>query len=284
MAAPGDQRALAPPLLARFTGPLELEPVRAGAIARGTVRVENAGAIEWRSRGALGIQLSYHWLDDRGNPIVWDGLRNPLPHPVPPGGSARAELRLRGPMPPGRYRLAVDLVDELRHWFGELGNEPVAQEVEVGPRIERRALAVRLRPGDGRLAEETRRALAAQAEPLVESEDEAEAVAHLAPGCLPAPDWSRRVLDAHAAGYAAVGGSLEPSGGPLARRRAARTLEPWAPGPGRVPGFAHPLLCPSLLRAIEPAWTADVEGLPALTPPVEEPWLFDGRIAMRIAY
>src|SRR5438270_28382 len=115
-------------------------------------------------------------------------------------------------------------------------------------------------------------------EPAVAEED-AEAIAYLAPGCVPAADWSRLVLDAHAEGYAAVGGSIDAAGGLL--HRAPRSLAPWSPGSGRNPGFAHPLLCPSVVLEFEPEWAAAVEGLPALRPPAAEPWLYDGRIEIR---
>jgi hypothetical protein len=100
-------------------------------------------------------------------------------------------------------------------------------------------------------------------------------VAYLAPGCVPAGDWATRVLDAHAEGYAAVGGSIAAGG---ALRRRPPELEPWTPGRGRIPGFAHPLLCPSIVRGVEPEWLDPIAGLPALKPPADEPWLYDGRI------
>jgi hypothetical protein len=64
-------------------------------------------------------------------------------------------------------------------------------------------------------------------------------------------------------------------------RRGSSRLAPWAPGRGRVPGFEHPLLCPSLVVGLEPDWLAPVEGFPALRPPDDEPWLYDGRIVLR---
>ncbi|MDQ5821364.1 MAG: hypothetical protein M3540_07990, partial [Actinomycetota bacterium] len=79
-------------------------------------------------------------------------------------------------------------------------------------------------------------------------------------------------------GYAAVGGSIEATGGLL--RRGRGELEPWAPGTGRIPGFAHPLLCPSVLVELDPSWTDPVADLPALLPPEDEPWLYDGRIVV----
>ena len=241
---------------------------RAGALGTAVVEVENAGAVTWRSGHLEGVQLSYHWLDERGNAIVWDGLRTPLPAPVAPGERLQAQLAVRAPIPPGAYRLAFDLVDERRAWFGELGNETPELEHDVLPRIERR-LAVR--GGDPA-------ALAAQEEALV-AEDEADAIATLCADCAPAPDWSRRVLDAHQQGYAAVGGSIE-TPARFARRR-PRELAPWRPGGGRVPGFAHPLLCPSLVRGLEAEWTEDVAGLPALRPPPGEPSLYDAAIVVR---
>jgi hypothetical protein len=245
----------------------ELGRVRAGALTHAVVELENAGTGTWRSGHLSGIHGAYHWLDELGNPIVWDGIRTGFDEPVPPGARARLELALRGPTPPGRYRLAIDLTDETRCWFAEIGNEPLELDVEVEPRI-RRALAAR--GGD-------QEALARQEEPLV-PEDEADAVAHLAEGCAPAPDWSRRVLDAHQQGYAVVGGSVDVPRRPLRRR--PRALEPYAPGTGRLPAFEHPLLCPSIVRGVEPEWLEPVEGLPAARAPEGEPWLYDGRIAV----
>lgn len=255
------------PLVVRWHGS-EVDPIRAGALHTATVEVENAGSATWRSRGDEGVQISYHWLDERGNAIVWDGIRTPLPHPVAPGERRTLELVLRGPLPPGRYRLAFDLVDERRAWFAELGNAPLETARDVAPRIGRR-LAVH--GGDPA-------ALRTQEEPLV-AESEAEAVAYLGEGVVPLPDWSRRVLDAHQEGYAVVAGSVEPIAGWLGR--GPRALEPWAPGTGRRPGFPHPLLCPSVVSGVEPNWLGDVAGLPALRPPAGEPWLYDGRIGVR---
>lgn len=260
-------------------GDVSLGVVRAGTLSHPIVELENAGSVTWHPAGPNWIYASYHWLDRLGNPILWDGLRTPLPHPVPPGRRIRLELALRAPIPPGRYRLALDLEDAERLWFSEIGNPPLERDVDVAPRIAERRLAVRISPGEPGPGAETKRALAGQEEPLVADERDAVAVAHLAPGCLPAADWSRRILDAHAEGYAAVSGSVKAQTG-LFGRRSASTLAAWAPGGGRNPAFAHPLLCPSLLRGVEPDWAPEIEGLPALRPPADEPWLYDGRITL----
>src|SRR5437763_2135377 len=263
----GDHDVPSGPLAVRWLA-YELPGIRAGALAEPRVALENAGTATWIPTGPRRVCLGYHWLDELGNPIVWDGLWTALPHDVPPGGRTEATLTLRGPIPPGRYRLAIDLVAEDRYWFTEVGNASLEREVHVEPRLRRRALAVRdADPG----------ALDALEEPVV-GEDDAEAIAYLAPEVVPKPDWSRRVLDAHEEGFAVVGGSIDTSGGLLHRRPAA--LEPYAPGSGRIPAFAHPLLCPSVVREVEPEWADDVEGLPGLRPPRDEPWLYDGRIEL----
>ncbi|MGZ4352382.1 MAG: hypothetical protein ACXVZ4_02450 [Gaiellaceae bacterium] len=83
------------PLAARFRA-WSLDPPRAGALGRAFVELENAGTVAWRSQGgAEGVLVSYHWLDARANPIVWDGIRTPLPRAVEPGESLRAELAVR---------------------------------------------------------------------------------------------------------------------------------------------------------------------------------------------
>jgi hypothetical protein len=257
------------PLAVRWLG-LELPQLRAGAATIVVVELENVGTALWRSAGeTVGVQLAYHWLDERGNPIVWDGVRTPLERPVAPGERLRAAITVRGPIPPGSYRLAVDLVDEGRAWFAEVGNAPLDAPCEVKPRVPR---ALAARGGDAE-------ALAAQEEPLV-AEDEAAAVAFLADAVAPAPDWSRRVLDAHQEGYGVVAGSLE-SGGSFRRRR-QRELEPYARGAGRNPTFPHPLVCPSAVKDVELTWVDDVADLPAARPPRDEPWIYDGRITARL--
>ena len=263
MEAVGEHHIPAGPLAVRWLG-YRLPEFRAGAAATAEVLLRNAGTATWRTRRDVGVKLSYHWLDDRGNAIVWDGPRVDFGGPVAPGDEVEVALTIRAPQPPGRYRLAFDLVEELRFWFAEVGSSPLELDAEVLPRIEERRLAVSVRGGDDA---ETAAALAAQEEPLVESD--AVATAYLVAGAIPAPDWSRRILDAHAEGYAAVGGSIE------ARDR---SLRPWAPGGGRNPAFAHPLLLPSLLTGLEPG---EQEGLPAYVPN-GEPAIFDGRIRLRL--
>ena len=278
-----DRPTLGPVAFRTATDPLaprwalsSLGPLRAGAAATARVELENAGAATWRSVGEEGLQLSHHWLDPRGNAIVWDGPRTPFPRPVATGEQVSLEVALVAPRPPGRYVLRLDLVEEHRFWLSEVGVATLDVEVVVEPRIAARRLGVHVHQGSGDAAA-TLAALAAQEEPPVD--DEPTAVAHLVAGAVPAPDWSRLLLDAHAEGWGVVGPGLEPDGRTLARRREARRLAAWTSA-GRNPRFGRPLLLPSVVVEGVAATVGVAEGLPAAGPSADA--LFEGRARVRL--
>src|SRR6185436_11190569 len=126
----GEHPVPAGPLAVRWRG-YDLSEQRAGVTSTARIQLENAGSAPWRSRGREGIQLAYHWLDPLGNAIVWDGTRSALPETVRPGDIVELESSLMAPRPPGRYRLAFDLVEEFRFWFQELGSSTLDVAVEV---------------------------------------------------------------------------------------------------------------------------------------------------------
>ena len=261
----------------------EVPELRAGVVSSAAIELENAGTVAWNEReDAATVHISYHWLDAVGNAIVWSGHWTPMPT-VHPGERVSVQAAVRGALPPGAYRLAFDLVDAGRCWFAEVGNAPLTTSAEVLRRISQDRLGVHVEPGPAELVEATREALAAQE---VAVADVGLATAYLAAGCRPAPDWAGRILDAHAEGYAMVGGSIEVPGGRLRQRPVRADLRAWAPGFGRAPSWRLPLLCPSLTSDLVLAapWVEAVHGLPAIDPSaLEEPWLCDGRIAVALA-
>jgi hypothetical protein len=176
---------------------------QAGVVETLRLELSNEGTVPWSDQ----VKLAYHWLDDRDNPIVWDGIRNPAP-PLAPGESAIVEANVRGPMPPGRYRLAFDLVAEHRAWFSELGSPMLSLDLEVAPR-----------PGEPR--------------------------AGLPPNLTAADDWAKRVRAAHAEGYGVVAGAIEWDGG--RRPRALADYAP-GPGrlPGFTGPLLAPSVLPGI--------------------------------------
>jgi hypothetical protein len=201
------------PLAVRWLA-YELERPQAGALGGGTVELENAGAEPWRD-----VLLAYHWLDELGNAIDWDGLRTPLPR-LEPGARAEVAARVRAPMPPGRYRLAFDLVVENLCWLSEIGNDLLTAEVEVGPR------------------------------------DAGAAVSHLPPGVEPAADRHELVRAAHEEGYAAVGGAIESRERELRPYQAGGGRNPSFAEPLVCPSLLPPLE-PNCEVAGLPAWRSE---------------------------
>ena len=224
-----------------------------GRDPRARVALENAGSATWRSRGRSGVRLAYHWLDPLGNPIVWDGTRTAFPGAVAPGETVELDVTVTAPRPPGGYVLSFDLVEEYRFWFGELGSTTLDIPVEVAPRIAERRLKVVVK---GEPDAETAAALRRRRSLCGARRGRARVSRRRR---VPAPDWSRRLLDAHAEGWAAVGGAVAP-----VSRRDRRELAPWAPS-GRNPRFEHPLLFPSLLDDLEPGERADYPPMTAAT-------------------
>jgi hypothetical protein len=217
-----------------------LDEPRAGALGGARVEIENAGTATWHGD----VSCSYHWLDGLGNPIVWDGIRTPLPRHVAPEERVTLRIAVRAPIPPASYRFALDLVAEHRAWFGELGPDGPEEELEVRPRVEAERL-----------------------------EDVADV--HVPEGWELSPASAAVALATHAEGYAVVAPSIE------APRHLRRALEPWSEREGRDPGFRERLLCPSVLRGVEVERLANVEGLPAFAAPLDEPWIYDGRVVVR---
>jgi hypothetical protein len=190
----------------------ELEPAQAGAVGQARVELENAGTAAWHD-----LFAAYHWLDQLGNALDWDGLRTPVRR-LAPGERADAGLAVRAPIPPGRYRLAFDLVLEGRYWLSEIGNTMLEVDVEVVPR------------------------------------DAGPAVAHLPAEVEPGAEWHERVRAAHEEGYAAVGGSLDAGRDrELRAYRPGGGRNPAFPEPLVCPSLLPPLE-PNCRVAGLPAW------------------------------
>ena len=114
----------------RSEGPYDVEYVsyegpstaNVSAVFPATVTLKNTGWRPWRSDDrAAPVLLSYHWLDTAGAMKVEDGRRTPLPRVLPPGESLTMTMTVEAPSRPGRYTLAIDLVEEGVSWFSRAG-------------------------------------------------------------------------------------------------------------------------------------------------------------------
>ena len=103
-----------------------------GAVFPVTLALKNAGWRPWRSDDPAGpVLVSYHWLNADGALAVEDGRRTPLPRALSPGESVTMTVTVEAPPRPGRYTLAIDLVEEGVTWFSRAGAPMLRQPVTV---------------------------------------------------------------------------------------------------------------------------------------------------------
>jgi uncharacterized membrane protein len=82
--------------------------------------------------GGYEVNLSYHWLDDKDNVVVWDGERTNLPFDLLPGAQVTLEANVRAPETPGKYKIQFQMVQEKVAWFGDdKGAATLSIDVEV---------------------------------------------------------------------------------------------------------------------------------------------------------
>jgi SAM-dependent methyltransferase len=122
-------------LRARIT-PLKEGPLAAaaGLVAELPVRLENLGDTTWLSApDPVGgyVNLGGHLLDGSGGMLQHGFFAQALPRDVAPGEAVELVARLRVPERPGRFRVALDLVDERVVWFEQAGSPVVAWELLV---------------------------------------------------------------------------------------------------------------------------------------------------------
>ncbi len=96
------------------------------------VEIHNRGEQAWVGDLSRPIKASYHWIDQNGTPVVFDGVRTPVPESgIPPKQVVRVEMAVVAPAVPGRYVLVLTILQERVAWLEEKGFEPARLEVDV---------------------------------------------------------------------------------------------------------------------------------------------------------
>lgn len=108
-----------------------LEVLRAGMPEKLRIAISNRSAATWENTEATAINACYHWLDEHGEVVQFDGVRTPLPEPIAPSVSLEFELNVIPPSQPGRYQLQLTLVHEGVCWFEEQGFTATAHPVDI---------------------------------------------------------------------------------------------------------------------------------------------------------
>jgi SAM-dependent methyltransferase len=104
-----------------ITGAGEPTTMRRGAIVDVPVRIKNTGWRTWSESDEQPVRLGYHWLDESGAVIVFDGLRTPFAAVVAQGETVAVTIRVQAPRDAGQFVLAIDLVHEGVTWFSQQG-------------------------------------------------------------------------------------------------------------------------------------------------------------------
>ena len=95
-----------------------------------TVVIQNTGKAVWKAKGD--ILLSYHWLNENHEVVIWDGIRTELSQDVHPGDIVQVKAKIGSPGQPGTYYLKWDMVKEGDFWLFNVNPESVAEyEVQV---------------------------------------------------------------------------------------------------------------------------------------------------------
>ncbi len=105
-----------------------------------SIELRNNGLAPWLTSGPYPVRLGYRWHSSEGLAVA-DGGRLELPGPVPPGMGLTRELRIEAPAGPGNYRLEVELLEEGRAWFSQLGVAPLRLSVNYAP-VDRPRVAI----------------------------------------------------------------------------------------------------------------------------------------------
>jgi glycosyltransferase involved in cell wall biosynthesis len=101
--------------------------VQALSVKTFAVELENRGAERWCSNGGTyPVHLSYHWTRPDGEPVIWDGVRTPLPRDVAPGDRIRVRLLVTCPEEAGEYSWIPAVVQEGVDWLNE-------EAIDAGP-------------------------------------------------------------------------------------------------------------------------------------------------------
>ncbi|MBF0475604.1 MAG: hypothetical protein HQK59_07160 [Deltaproteobacteria bacterium] len=93
------------------------------------VRVKNTSPSEWKYSPDQTINLSYHWLDEKGAEVEHDGERTTIPQGFREGV---LKAKINAPAKTGKYICELDLVHENVSWFAAKGAKPLRVSVTIG--------------------------------------------------------------------------------------------------------------------------------------------------------
>lgn len=99
-----------------------------------SLTLQNKGNQTWK-RDEL-VFVSYHWLNEKSEFVVFDGLRTRLTSDVPPEGTITVKADIKAPAVKGNYKVQWDMVIERKAWFSDLNpNSRFIMDVHIQKNI-----------------------------------------------------------------------------------------------------------------------------------------------------
>lgn len=96
------------------------------------IQLQSSSQVHWVSQPKLPIELSYHWLDQAGEPVIFEGACTPLPiTTITHLRTYDLQMQIMAPDVPGQYQLMLLPVQGKRIWFDTLGFSPYVVNVNV---------------------------------------------------------------------------------------------------------------------------------------------------------
>jgi hypothetical protein len=96
------------------------------------IQLQSSSPEPWVSHTKLPIELSYHWLDQAGMPVIFEGVCTPLPiSTITHLHTYDLQMQIIAPEAPGEYQLALLPVQGKRIWFDTRGFSPYVISVNV---------------------------------------------------------------------------------------------------------------------------------------------------------
>jgi len=106
---------------------------KAGQLLRVPVSILNCGEASLSSSTDRPVLVSYHWRDESGEMITWDGLRTYLPRTLHRGDHEDLVMNVRTPDRAGSYWLEISLLKEHVTWYDDLiSGLPLRIKTKVG--------------------------------------------------------------------------------------------------------------------------------------------------------
>lgn len=100
------------------------------------LKLTNHSTVTIRAKENPQIHLSYHIFNDRGECVIFDGLRTRLPHDILPNQKISIECKASAPERAGDYKMQFSLVQESFAWLNELNASLLFEsELKVVPAV-----------------------------------------------------------------------------------------------------------------------------------------------------